>query len=81
MYQIATVLLAVPVCGLLLFLTKFYAARQAVWKLQKANLVSAVACKAFTRLKRNGNTDGTTMHSQCRNSSWLPVTFLRSRKL
>lgn len=54
MYQIPTILLAVPVCGFLLFLTKFYAARQAVWKLQKANLVSDIACKALTWLKSNG---------------------------
>lgn len=47
MYQIQTILLALPVCGFLLLLSKFYIARQAVWKLQKANLVSDIPCTIF----------------------------------
>ena len=40
MYQIPTLLLVAPLCGFILFLTRFYAARRAVWKLRKAHLVS-----------------------------------------
>jgi hypothetical protein len=69
MYHLQTPLLFAGVCGFILFLTKFYAARQKVWKLQKANVVSKIASKGprkMTRLMRPKSIANANIQTHCR---------------
>jgi uncharacterized membrane protein YjjP (DUF1212 family) len=49
MYYLQTPLLVAGIGVFILFLTRFYAARQEVWKLQKAKVVSNIAFKGLRK--------------------------------
>jgi hypothetical protein len=69
MYHLQTPLLVAGVCVFILFLTRFCAARQAVWKLQKANVVSNIAFKGprkMTRLMRRKSIVNARIQAHCR---------------